>query len=480
MLFLKSHRRWPPARLAAALLAAVPARSDDARIRERIDAALAKLGPHPIAAVRVLSQSRGEVLYEKNADLSLNPASNMKLFTLAAAMAKLGPDYRFTTRVLSSAPVREESLPGDLVLQGGGDPVLETPDLEKLADQVKASGLRRVNGRLLVDDYRFDDERLGIGWNSDDEPFYYSAQISALSLNRNVLTLDLLPGRRSGDAVEVRVRPLEGYVRVLSRATTRPVGADTSVRITRARARNDVLVTGGIAVDAQPIRGREVTMEDPHLFAGVLFKKLLRDRGIEVTGEVARARASAEATEIARHVSRPLSDIGPLLNKPSDNLIAEMLLKEIGYAVARKGEVVAASEVVEGWLRETGIARGGVTINDGSGLSRMDLVTARAVSELLKYAQSQSWGEFFLQSLPVAGVDGTLRSRMKGTAAEKNLRAKTGSLSHVTALGGYVTSAGGERYILSILINNYLGPASGPTGAKRIEDEIAVVLAEDR
>lgn len=466
--------------LLAAWLAVTPAAADPAALRERIDAALAKLGPHPTAAVRVVSLTRGEVLYERNPDLSLNPASNMKLFTLAAVLARLGPDYRFTTRALGVGPVQDGTLKGNLVLQGGGDPVLETPDLEKLADSVKQAGVRRVAGMLVADDYRFDAERLGIGWNSDDEPFYYSAQISALSVNRNVLTLDITPGKKPGAPAEVTVKPLPHYVRVTARPTTGPAASTTRLSISRSRARNEVQVTGTIAADASPVTGREVTMEDPHLFTASLFKKLLRERGIEVTGGVVRAPAPEGATEIAKHVSRPLSEIGPLLNKPSDNLIAEMLLKEIGYAVRKKGDAVNGSEVVEAWLKETGIARSGVVINDGSGLSRMDLVTARAVSELLAHADRQPWGPAFMESLPVAGVDGTLRSRFKSTAAEKNLKAKTGSLSHVTALGGYVTSAGGERFLFSVLINNYIGPLSGANGAKRIEDEIGVALAEDR
>jgi serine-type D-Ala-D-Ala carboxypeptidase/endopeptidase (penicillin-binding protein 4) len=172
-------RAWPV--LPVVMLLAAQAAAQDGALSERIEAAVGRLGPHAICAVRVVSLDRGDVLYERNPDLSLNPASNMKLLTSATALAKLGPGYRFTTRVLAAGKRSAAGvLTGDLVLQGGGDPVLETAHLETLAEAVKTAGILKVTGSLRVDDYRYDDERLGTGWNSDDEPFYYSAQISAL------------------------------------------------------------------------------------------------------------------------------------------------------------------------------------------------------------------------------------------------------------------------------------------------------------
>jgi len=468
--------------IAVALWLSLPAMpafaADETTLQGKIDAALLRLGPHALAAVRVVAPASGKVLYERNVDLSMNPASNMKLFTSAAAMAKLGPDYRFTTRVLAERkPDADGVLTGDLVLQGGGDPVLETPHLIKLADALKAQGLRRVSGTLRADDYRFDAERLGIAWNSDDEPFYYSAQISALGLNRNVIKLDVAPGKSAGDPVSVQLKPFDGYVTVECRAVTAAEGTKPSIRVSRRRAQNVVLISGSLPAGGKAVTDEEVTMEEPELYTAHVFRTLLADRGIQVEGEIKRQQAPIDAVELASNQSVPLSEIIPLLNKPSDNLIAEMLLKEIGYAGKKSGDAGAGSEVVEGWLKEIGIDVGGVRINDGSGLSRMDLVTSRSVSELLLWIDRQPWREAYVRSLPLAGVDGTLRSRLKGTAAEKNLTAKTGSLAHVTALGGYITSRGGERLILSVLINNF--PGSVARGAKPIEDRIAIALAEE-
>jgi serine-type D-Ala-D-Ala carboxypeptidase/endopeptidase (penicillin-binding protein 4) len=448
-------------------------------LKEKIEAALVRLGPHATCAVRVLSLSRGEVLYERNPDLSLNPASNMKLLTSATALAKLGPEYRFNTRVLVTAKAAEDgSVAGDLVLQGGGDPVLETAHLEKLADGLKAAGIRKITGGLIVDDFRYDDERLGNGWNSDDEQYYYSAQISALSVNRNVMSVDISPGKEAGAPVQVQVRPVTDYLRVTACPATGAAGTPTRIRVVRVRGKNEIRVSGTLGVDGSGIRDMPITMEEPELFAGALFRTLLGERGIQIAGPGRRAEAPKEATALASHQSVPLSEIAARLNKPSDNLIAEMLLKELGFACKQAGTAARGSEVVEGWLKELGIHTGGVRVNDGSGLSRLDLVTARAVSDLLVKADAQPWKEAFLHSLPVAGVDGTLRARMKETIAEKNVRAKTGTLMHVTALSGYVTTRKNERLVFSILINNYPGPSSGPTGSKRIEDAIAVALAE--
>lgn len=460
--------------------------ADEAGLAARIDAALLRLGPHASAGVRVVSLARGDVLYERNPDLSMNPASNMKLLTSCTALAKLGPEYQFTTRVLSTAalPKPKElgpaagTLDGDLILQGGGDPVLETPDLVKLADAVREAGVRSVTGALRVDDYRFDTRRLGAGWPSGDEPYYYSAQISALSLDRNVQTVEVTPGATEGAPAEVKLLPVEGYLTLLERPRTTATG-ETQIDVERTRAKNEVHVTGTIPLGAKLLRDT-VTMEEPELYAGAVFRKLLLDRGIHIAGATRREAAPATAVEVANHVSPPLSRIVALLNKPSDNLVAEMLLKEIGYTQKKAGDAFSGGSVVGGYLKDLGIDTTGVKVNDGSGLSRLDLVTARVISDLLVKVDAQPWNEVLRTSLPIAGVDGTLRLRLKGTAAEKNVTAKTGSLSHVSALGGYVTDKGGERLAFSILINNHPGPTSGANAPKRIEDAIAVALAESQ
>ncbi|MFN3652943.1 MAG: D-alanyl-D-alanine carboxypeptidase/D-alanyl-D-alanine-endopeptidase [Armatimonadota bacterium] len=464
---------------SAALLLAARAGADTASLAQRVDAAIAGLGPHTLSAVRVVELPQGDVLYERNADLSMNPASNMKLLTSAAALAHLGPDYRFTTRVLQTGKRSGSTLAGDLILQGGGDPVLETKDLERLADAVKAGGIRVVTGALRVDDSRYDRRRLGTGWEADDESYYYAAQVSALSVNSNVMKVDVLPAARAGAPVTVKQSPIPGYAALAERPLTGSADTKSDLDVMRLRGRNALKITGTIGVGGRPLREVEVTVEEPQRFAGALFRQLLAQRGVKVAGPVRDLPAPDSARALTSLTSPPLSRLVSLLNKPSNNLIAEMLLKEIGYREKGKGDTHTGSEVLEDWLAKLGVPAGGVLVNDGSGMSRHDLVTARAVSELLVKARAQPWGPVFTESLPVMGVDGTLRSRLKGTSAEGKIQAKTGTLSHVTALSGYATSRDGKRRVFSILINHHPGPTGGANGAKRAEDAIALALVEE-
>jgi D-alanyl-D-alanine carboxypeptidase/D-alanyl-D-alanine-endopeptidase (penicillin-binding protein 4) len=457
-----------------------PAAAQEEPLATQIEAALLRLGPHASSAVRVVSLSRGEVLYERNPDLSLSPASNMKLFTAAAALAQLGPDYRFRTTVTAGRKPDEKGvLAGDLVLVGGGDPVLETEHLDQLAAAVRASGLRKVRGRLLVDDSRFDSVRLGMGWEWDDEPFYYSAQISALNVNRGVITVRVAPGESVDAPARITLDPMlpSELVRIESNATTGAEGTAATLVVTRARGKNEIRISGkvplaGEGAGTEGVR-RVVTVEEPQLYAGLLFRALLSKHGVDVRGPVASGRAPEAGVVVGSRESPPLAEVAALLNKPSDNLVAEMLLKELGFKLGGKGTAPAGAAAVATWLREQGIDAAGVRMNDGSGLSRHDLVTARAVSELLIRADRANWKPSFVASLPVAGVDGTLRLRMRGGPAQGKLAAKTGTLAYVSALAGYVTTAAGERLAFSVLINNYAGALS----AKRVEDLIGVALA---
>ena len=481
-------RRWAwacvwLALLAVGLLPSLPAQAADAALAVRLDAILARLGPHAITALRVVSPTSGEVLYERNPDLSLTTASNMKLLTSATALARLGPEYRFTTQVRTLG-VRDAGgiLRGDLLLVGGGDPVLETGDLATLADAIKKAGIRQVAGSLIVDDHRYDDQRLGDSWNWDDEPYYYCAQIGALSVNRNVMTMRITPGKQPGMPAQISVEPLTDYVTVDAKVTTGERGSGTKLSMMRERARNVARLTGSVGVDA-PQQRREVTCEAPDRYTGALFRRLLLERGIQITGVLRQAAAPAGGTVLAEHLSPELRKILPLLNKPSDNLIAEMLLKELAWVDSKgtaPGSAEKGAEVVLTWLKSKGVNTSGVRGGDGSGLGRRNLVTARALTMLLASVETEPWYEVFVSSLPVAGEDGTLRRRMRDTVAQGKLHAKTGSLNGVSSLSGYVETAGGERLVFSMLTNNFPGEEPGISPPKEVEDSVGVALAEFR
>lgn len=467
--------RRPAAALLICLLPLPPAAAEP--LSRRIDAVLQQLGPHTPHSVRLLDARTGRLIYEKNPDLALMPASNMKLVTSAAAFAHLGPGYRFTTRLMARPP-RQKGRIETLYLVGGGDPSLTTEDLRRMACALAAKGVSSV-GELAADDSRYDDARLGFGWNWDDEPYYYSAQMSALTVNRGVQYVTVRPGAGPGDPARVEVAPSPGYQQVSSQAITGPPGGSARIEIGRVRGRNIVTVKGVIPQDAEPVRDERVTVEEPALYAAHLLAGLLEAQGIRV-GEASRiAAAPSQAVEWVRHESEPLSTLAIHLNKRSDNLYAEMLLKEIGLMTRGRGSSAEGRETALRWMRSLGIPVGGLRISDGSGLSRLNYLTTGTLSELLRAVNQAPWRRSFFATLPVAGTDGTLSSRLKGTDAAGRLLAKTGTILDSSGLSGYILAGPEPRYILSFLGNNYRPPENAPPSLKRVEDEVAEIVSRE-
>jgi D-alanyl-D-alanine carboxypeptidase/D-alanyl-D-alanine-endopeptidase (penicillin-binding protein 4) len=426
-----------------------------------------------------------KVLYERNADHVFQPASNNKLLTAAAALLLLGQNFTYHTRLYAIGELDADgTLHGDLILKGDGDPILSMEDLNDLAQQAVKAGLRRITGRLRYDDSRFDDQRLGDLWTWDDEPYYYSAQISALNVNENVIQVHVTPGRREGNPVKVTVTPTAKYVTIVNTARTGPNRGKASLRVDRIRGVNTITVSGILPHDspekAAPVV--TVTIEDPSRFTTQMMLESLQHAGIplKARGKFERETVTSTATVIADHTSLPLSEILKKLNKPSDNLIAECLLKTVG--AVKKGQGTAGSggtgaQTAREWFRSIGIDVLHLNQADGSGLSRVNYVSPRNIVCLLNYLHTQPTFALYYDSLPIAGVDGSLRNRMKGTAAEANCHAKTGYISHASSLSGYVTTRDGELLVFSMLMNNHLAPNRTCT---TVQDKIVVLLAEYR
>jgi serine-type D-Ala-D-Ala carboxypeptidase/endopeptidase (penicillin-binding protein 4) len=431
----------------------------------------------------VRSLDRGDELYARNADAAFVPASNQKLLVTAAALDALGSDFSFTTRVLALGTRRGGTLRGDLVLQGGGDPTLTTEGLAALADRVAAAGIRCVTGRVRGDDSIFDRQRFGIGWTWDDESFPYAAPISGLTLNGNTVEVEVRPGVRPGAPPTVRLDPPTAPMALRVHAITAPPGEPATLGIDRTRARDEIEVSGRLPWHGEPVIAR-VTVEDPSLYAATVFTGLLRERGVRVDGPPIVLGAPRTAAFLGEVRSPPLSAIIREMNKKSENLVAEMLLKALGMRdagpAAGTGIGGAGGAVLRTFLERSGLRGPALVLADGSGLSRQDLVSPRNLVRLLAAMDRRPDRDAFFDSLPVAGVDGTLRHRMAGTAAAGAVRAKTGTLTHVTALSGVATTHDGERLAFSILTNNYPGALSGPGGPRVMEDAVAVALAEFR
>jgi D-alanyl-D-alanine carboxypeptidase len=497
----------------------------------------------------------GETLYTRDAERVLIPASNMKLLVSAAALHRLGPDYRFRTRVWMRGTLTPDGvLHGDLILQGLGDASLEMRGLESLAQQARQAGVQRVQGYLLYDDSWLDAERYGFGWSSDDEPFGYQAQMSALCAERNAIRLYAKPATQVGEPAQLRLEPDTDYVELVNRTRTVERGAaNTGIRATRTRARNQILVEGTIPMGSEEVFVGRYSVENPsryatHLFrqalqaAGVVVERgivpaltpspsptgwergvgahgsapyrssspALRERGIIPIAETYSTKTQAiedpllkvppasrgnrtdarfpsrsggnlkeggipEMTLLAEHLSPPMREVVALINKPSDNLLTEITLKSLGREIRGEGTTAAGVQVLREFLQSTGLEMGAVHIVDGSGLSRINGVSAENFVRLLEYMHRSPHAEAFRDSLPVYGVDGTLRNRLRGTPVQGNGYAKTGSLNRVSSLSGYLRTKSGRWLAFSIIMNAYNAAGSD---ARALQDRLVQILWE--
>jgi D-alanyl-D-alanine carboxypeptidase/D-alanyl-D-alanine-endopeptidase (penicillin-binding protein 4) len=441
----------------------------------------ALLGPAPASkgewGLLVVDAEKGETLYEQNADKYFAPASNMKLFSTALALAKLGPDFRFRTTLETRGAISNEGvLSGDVALVGRGDPNLSNrrfpyqlkeefdgpPEkaLAELADKLVAKGVKEISGDVIGDDSYFPRERYPNGWEIDDMVWEYGAAISSIVVDDNTVTLTLTPGELAGNPVHAVVSPATPDFVVENDVVTSAAEVKSDLTLKREPGANLVVVKGSLPAKSTP-RKLVLAIEEPAQHAAVMLKRLLEERGVKVAGgakaQHERTDIPGEPTVLAEHVSVPLGDSVKLVNKISQNLHTEMLLR----TVARQNGVWNTPEdlmkIPADFYALAGIAAGDVIQTDASGLSRHDLVTPRAVVTLLGFTQKQAWFVPYYESLPVAGVDGTLEDRMKNTPAMGRVHAKTGSVEHVRTLSGFAETLGGRRLIFSFLSNNQGG-----------------------
>jgi serine-type D-Ala-D-Ala carboxypeptidase/endopeptidase (penicillin-binding protein 4) len=475
-------------------------RADVERFRQRAEAALAAAGPDKGAwGMLVTDAATGEVLYARNADAFFMPASNAKLFTTALALATLGPDYRVRTAVASNGALDENGvLSGDLVLIGRGDANLSNrkfpygkkeeregpPEkvLAEFAGTVAARGVKEISGDVIADDSMFQHEQFPSGWLVDDILWSYGAAVSAVAVNDNTFTLDLRPGAREGDPARYDLGFAADFYSVENSVLTSARGVEEKLAVARDPGSRLIHLSGTMPLDAQT-RRLTIAIEDPAGYAASLLARLLESRGVKIDGHP-RARHAADRAEdaaapqtlLAERTSVPLSDEIRLTNKNSENLHAELLLLLAAHERAGARNYEDALKFASEFFKAAGIADGDVALSDGSGLSRKDLVTPRAVVQLLRYAGTQPWGELYRSTLPVAGEDGTLSDRMKNTPAAGRVSAKTGTIGHGNALSGYATTARGERLLFSILGNNNNLHAQD---ANKVIDAICVAMVEE-
>jgi D-alanyl-D-alanine carboxypeptidase/D-alanyl-D-alanine-endopeptidase (penicillin-binding protein 4) len=506
-----SYRLLRSVLLLAAFVAAIagPATAADAakprsvarrlNLGQRIKAILQRTeARRGLWGIEVVRLSDGKVLLTRNAERLFLPASTMKLFTTAAAIERLGPDFVFRTTVEAEAAPNSNGRVGDLFLVGRGDPSLgnrvlpgqfrsgpqEPADavVQRLADQVVSRGVREVAGNLVADDSYFLFEPYSHGWDAEDTQWGYGAPVTALAFNDNALLLRIRPGAAPGATAEVHLEPFPDYYGLNNRVETSAAGTQRHIFVERAPGSRQLDVWGQIPQD--DIEAQDsVSIDNPPQFIGELLRHAMEARGIAIRGRVEvryLTRIQAASTPdpfsgpsprvvLAEHVSGPLSQEIKTINKFSHNLHVEMLLRTLGREVKNDGSLNAGLDVLNEFAAQVGIDPAEASFADGSGLSRHALVAPRAVIKLLKYMAASPRFEVYLDSLPVAGVDGTLAERFTGSPGCGRVRAKTGTMEHVNALAGYMELPSGRRLAFCIMGNGYLlKPAAGATVVDRI------------
>ncbi|MEO7971841.1 MAG: D-alanyl-D-alanine carboxypeptidase/D-alanyl-D-alanine-endopeptidase [bacterium] len=447
----------------------------------------------------VISLANGAVIYQRDANKLFTPASNMKIYTTGVALDLLGADYRWRTSVYASAPADTTGqIHGDLILYGRGAPDLvaisndsSKGSLASLADQLYQKGIRRVDGSIIGDESYFRGDPLGDGWQWTDLQWYFGAEASALSINGNEVDVNVVPPEKGSGQPAVRVSNAQANVVVQNRMGLADKEGRPTVGLHRGLSDNNLEVWGEFTPASKGF-GARLAVHNPALWAARLFSDALKSRGIAVGGDPQsrNARASqnmrfdsAKASELAFVTSQPLGEIAKKTNKESINLNAELILRTLGR---ERGEMMAGPEpagrergddetglvVVRVWLSRAAVPSAHIALHDGSGLSRLDLVTPESSARLLIAMSRTGSAAVFKESLPIAGRDGTLAGRLK-TLSDR-VWAKTGSLTYDNSLSGYLVTANGETLAFSIMCNDQ----TGRNASTRLIDQILGLIAD--
>ena len=464
--------------LASAAAAAPLADKDAVALRSACEDVVARTTLQRARAGILVTTEDGKVVYQHDADELLNPASNVKLFSSAAALVRLGPDYRWETDFLLRDPIKPNGEVKDLYVRGNGDPTLGTQQLYEIVAELYHQGLRTITGTLYLDDSYFDADRVGPGFDQETSDRAYMAPTGALSLNSNAVEINVFPGPGSGAPARVELEPQSDYFAVTNNAVTvrsSDLGR-VQVKLTLDGDKQKLEVKGRVPIDKPTILYRKV--DKPDLYFGATLKQLLKERGIKFKGKIRHAQTPNDAKIFYGYEGEPLALAVRKMNKTSSNFIAEQLVKTLG--ANQKGPPGSWSngiEAIEDFLeQEVGIPRGTYVMKNGSGLNDTNRFSASQIVKLLGYMEKRfQTAPEYLTSLGIAGKDGTVRGRMEGTDAAGRLRAKTGTLDGVTALSGIVESMGGQKFLFSMVVNDYPGKHAQVNAAM---DDLGVAIAE--
>lgn len=438
-----------------------------------------------IIGLSVRSSKTGELLYSHLGETRLRPASNMKILTSIAALETLGADYQFKTEVAIDGILEDNVLDGNVYIKGYGDPTLLKEDLEQFAKELKAYGVHTIKGSIFGDDTWYDDVRLSQDLDWSDESNYTGAQISALTLSPNedydtgTIIVKVSPGAKVGEKAEVTINPETDYITMINQAKTVATNETRNLSIEREHGTNTIHIKGTIPFDS--IHSEKwVAVWEPTGYVLDVFRSSLEENGIQLTNDakIQQKKTPQEAIVMTKKESMPLSEILLSFMKLSNNSHGEILTKEMGKRIYDEGSWDKGLQVIEESIAKFGVETETILLRDGSGMSHKNMIPANELTQLLYQIQPEDWYPIFEKTLPVAGeedrsIGGTLRHRMTDLGLNGNVKAKTGNLTGVSTLSGYVTTKNREKVIFSILINNYLGE-----GITSIEDALVQLLVE--
>ena len=461
--------------LAAALSAPAappPSAAEIAALRHEVETIDAR---HPMdtatLGVSVVEADNGRVLFEQDARKEFAPASNFKLVDAATALAYLGPGFRFHTDVLMRGRLDAGVLTGDLILRGGGDPVLSRDDLADAAAAVAKAGITRVTGSVLPDDRVFDRQRYGGGWAWDDMQYYYQPPIQGLAVDEGLAYVTVTAGASAGAPVTATIEPNGGAMTVSSIAVTSPAGGTNDVDCFRSPGRSDIEVVGHYPAGSKPFRFG-CAVEDSSVYAAGLFKQLLEDHGIAVGAEPAGPSVLVGVLDIEdpafsaplqlpvlwSHDSVPLTAMIARMMPPSDNFIAEHLFKMLAVGARhQRGTFDGGAAVERKFVASLGLDPLSIENGDGSGLSQGDRITPHDLTTILRWETRSRDGASFINALALAGINGTVRRHLLGSDAVGRVRAKDGYIWHVSTFSGFARTKHHGLIVFSVMFNDAMG-----------------------
>ncbi|MCC5877982.1 MAG: D-alanyl-D-alanine carboxypeptidase/D-alanyl-D-alanine-endopeptidase [Candidatus Sumerlaeia bacterium] len=436
--------------------------------------------------VLVQSADTGDIIYERNADNNFIPASNQKAPTTLAALNFLGPEFRFETTLAVTGPIRQGAVEGDLVVFGNGDPTLYERFFDDSRDvfrgwaaMLKEKGVTQINGNIVGDDNAWDSNHVGFGWPYRGLESWFYAEYGPLNLNENYVDVRIHPP----DSVDGEVRLVpnlpSAYYTLVNNIEVVAEGSN-SVSISRDVRSNDIVYTGRVVAGSNSFE-RSTTITNPTAFYVTVLKETLEAEGITVTGEALDCddipgwdHSPSDFLVLDRHQSPPFPEILSGLYKRSQNMYAEVMMHTIGWKDSGYGTRQSGTAVINREMEKLGVSTDQFTYRDGSGLSRFNFITPRAMVQMYSAMIDHPNFEIWWDIQPIGGIDGTLRNRHRGTPMEGNVRAKTGTLTGVRALSGYVTTAGGELVLFSTIANAHSRSAGQ---ADEVVDAMLLLIA---